>query len=171
MRETSLRLKGMPNFIEIPDENFKGKVISCYTSDSKKNKFFARRFFLDREPRYYFERLGGSSLAFIKRTKDNQLRGMFKNGHLVEKDEEIEQIYSLSKFDLIPNYKRIGNTELNGETSSQIDTCDNNYHDNMEEKVDDSAGCKENRYEPTVIPLNVRIRKSNKSFKGVRRRR
>lgn len=93
--------------ISISCDKFKAQVFSANGPAVDGLKTRVRRFLVDQEPRYYFEPLANEPLIFMKLTSNNQLKGMFLDGHLVEKNDEIEKIYHLSKIDLMPKILKI----------------------------------------------------------------
>lgn len=121
-------LKPIDMNVVIEDVKFKAKVVNVNKIVDRR-KTCVRRFLVKKEPRYYFEPLGGNSLVFLKKTKDNKLKGMFDEGRLLANNPDIEKKYFLSKLNLIPS-KRIKHTS-NGLTNSLDDDEDNELCSNQ----------------------------------------
>lgn len=76
---------------------------------------------LKREPQFTVERSVEEDGQFIRLTKNNQLVGLIRDGHL-ERHGEIPKLFFLGKLDLKPNI----NNKESSELAESIQTCSSN---------------------------------------------
>lgn len=75
----------------------------------KKVQRYETKIYTKREPEFYFEPFGDQNLAFMRRSKNNELYGMWRNGLFHPNSHHVDRLNYFAKLNLGPDMKLASN--------------------------------------------------------------